>query len=487
MGKESFALEPGMELGNMSDPRSSALTAPVVPTFFSYAAASTVGLLAITTMNVVDGAFVGNYVGASALAAIALLIPYFTVVVALALMLAIGGSVTAGMHASGGDEERASSVFTQTLLATAFLSTVLAVLSLAFEEVLLRWLHVPAALAPVVQEYLSIIRWVLIVQLTTMVLYYFVRADDHPFLAAASLVLASLTNIALDAVFVVYLDLGIRGSAYGTALAQLVQIGILWTYFWSGRRSLRFVSLHANLADLFRAAYSGVSEFINEVSGGLLVWLVTDRLLVRMGVDGVAAYGIVNFTLFTSLMLSYGLGDAVHLLVSQNFGAGNRLRIEGITKSAFGCALGLGVCLALSLATLSETVVGWFLSAEDEGVVRSAAALATVLWPVFLVNTSNVVFCCYFTAIQKPTASATVALLRGIVLPGAFLLALDAVQARTSWGAVLPPATPLVALPLAEWVAFGVGLFLYRRHRPRALQVPYALEHEGPGPLLQIS
>src|SRR5688572_26740781 len=117
----------------MNELQSRALNAPVVPTFLSYAAASTVGLLAITTMNVVDGAFVGNYVGADALAAIALLIPYFTVVVAVALMLAIGGSVTAGMYVAGGDEKRASSILGQTLLTTVALSTVLAVLSLLFE------------------------------------------------------------------------------------------------------------------------------------------------------------------------------------------------------------------------------------------------------------------------------------------------------------------------------------------------------------------
>ena len=105
------AHESGSGSRAMSDHHSHALTAPVVPTFFSYAALSMVGLLAITTMNVVDGAFVGNYVGGDALAAIALLIPYFTVVVAVTLMLAIGGSVTAGVYFAGGDEVRASSIF----------------------------------------------------------------------------------------------------------------------------------------------------------------------------------------------------------------------------------------------------------------------------------------------------------------------------------------------------------------------------------------
>ncbi len=471
----------------MSDLHSRALTGRVLPTFFSYSAASMVGLVAITTMNVVDGAFVGNYVGGDALAAIALLIPYFTVVFAVALMLAIGGSVTAGVYLAGGDEERACSIFGQTLLATVLASMAFAVLCLVFEEALFRWLHVPLELASLVQEYLSVIRWVLVVQLTTMVLYYFVRADDHPFLAAASLVAASLTNIVFDAIFVAHLDMGIRGSAYGTALAQLVQVGFLATYFRSGRRSLRVLLRGAHRAEFFRAAYAGVSEFINEISSGLLIWLVTERLLERMGVAGVAAYGIVNFTVFMGLMLSYGFGDAVHLLVSQSLGAGNRHRIEGFTRIAFTCSLGLGLGLGLSLSVFRETIVRWFLSAEDEEVARSAATLAAVLWPVFIVNTSNVIFCCYFTAIQKPNASAAVALLRGLMLPASFLLMHDAARATTSWGAGLPPESVLVALPLTEWIAFGVGFFLFQERRPRNLQIPARRDNDDASPVLQLS
>ena len=68
---------------------SAAQTGPVLRTFFYYMLASMLGLIAITTTSVVDGMFVGNYVGGEALAAVTLLLPCFTILYAVALALAI--------------------------------------------------------------------------------------------------------------------------------------------------------------------------------------------------------------------------------------------------------------------------------------------------------------------------------------------------------------------------------------------------------------
>lgn len=60
------------------------LSGPHWPVFFRYALPSVAGLLALTTANIVDGIFIGNYAGADALAALNLLIPYFTFLFGLA-------------------------------------------------------------------------------------------------------------------------------------------------------------------------------------------------------------------------------------------------------------------------------------------------------------------------------------------------------------------------------------------------------------------
>jgi putative MATE family efflux protein len=462
----------------MSSHPNRALTGPVVSTFFYYATASMLGLIAITTTSLVDGAFVGNYVGSDALAAVSLLIPCMTVLYAVALMFAIGGSVGAGKYIGEGDDAGADDVFSQTLLATLVLSTLFAVASVWFEQPLYRLLGVPAHLEPMVAQYFGVIRWVLIVQLTTMVLYYFVRADEHPALATTALVVGSASNVAFNALFVIKLELGLIGSAYGTAASQLIQCALLCSYFFSKSRSLHFVFRQTQWSKLARAAYNGVSELINELSVGVIMWLVNVLLLARLGVDGVAAFSVVNYYVFLSLMMSYGVADALHLLVSQNFGAGNRQRIRHFTSISIACSLTLGVVLATVLVVFRRTVIGWFLTSEDAAIAQHAAQLVLVIWPLFVVNATNVILGCYLTAIHQPTSSATIALLRGLVLPAGLLLSLSLLDERTGWSF-------LSALPLAEWLTFAVGLVLCHRHRPAALELQLTPRASDPTLVLQ--
>lgn len=455
----------------MSNPNNRPLSGPVVPTFFYYAIASMVGLVAITTTSLVDGAFVGNYVGSNALASVALLVPCFTVLFAVALMFAIGGSVGAGKYIGEGDDAGANDVFSQTLLATIAFSTLFALASYWLEQPLFRLLNVPENLEPLVAEYFGVIRWVLVLQLVTMVLYYFVRADEHPLLATAALVIGSASNVGFDALFVVHFKMGLSGSAYGTAVSQVIQGGVLCSYFFSKSRSLRFVVRQTDWTKLARSAYGGVSELVNEISVGVIMWLVNVLLLARLGVDGVAAFSVVNYYIFLSLMLSYGVGDALHLLVSQNFGAGNRQRIRQFAAIALACSLTLGVVLAGVIVIWRYSVIGWFLTNEDVVIAEHAAQLVFVIWPLFVVNVTNVILSCYLTAIHQPTASASVAILRGLVLPAFLLLALEALQGRSLWLAEQSRWSFLVALPMAEWLTFAVGIFLCHRHRPAALDI----------------
>ena len=92
------------------------LAGPTIPTFFYYVIPSMIGLLSLTTASLVDGIFVGNIVGSDALAAVSLLLPYLTFLIAISLMLAIGGAVTAGKYLGEGNTAAASGIMSKTLI-----------------------------------------------------------------------------------------------------------------------------------------------------------------------------------------------------------------------------------------------------------------------------------------------------------------------------------------------------------------------------------
>ena len=435
-------------------PERSVLEGPVLGTFVSYAVPSLIGLVAISTASIVDGMFVSRFVGADALAAVNLLLPYFTLLFGVALMLAMGGSVRAGHSLGAGDVEAASAMFSKSLIAVTLISSCAAIVSHLHDEVLFRLLGAPSSLFPVMREYFRVISPALVVQLTTLVVYYFVRLDGRPVLATSAVVSGALVNIALNAWFVGHWGWGVRGAAYATALAQLLQLAVLLSHFRSGKARLRFRARHESWRDLRGSALSGASELVNEVSVGVVALLLNWLMVSRVGVHGVAAFTVVNYATFASLMVYYGAADALHLVVSQNLGAGNVQRARAFLRCALLCVAAVGVLLAGSLLTFGPSWVRLFVTGARREVFEQALALLHVMWPLLLVNGANVVFTVYLAASHRPAAASLLALSRSLVLPAAFLLGI----------AFLFPSRPFVlALPLAEGVTFLFGIALLMR------------------------
>ena len=82
----------------------------------------------------VDGLFIGNYVGVTALAAVNLIIPISTLLFGVGMMLSIGGSVRAGKYLGEHDHPAASAIFSKTLVCMALYGVAAISLALAFEE-----------------------------------------------------------------------------------------------------------------------------------------------------------------------------------------------------------------------------------------------------------------------------------------------------------------------------------------------------------------
>jgi Na+-driven multidrug efflux pump len=127
------------------------------------------------------------------------------------------------------------------------------------------------------------------------------------------------------------------------------------------------------------------------------------------------------------------------------------------------------------------------LTSEDGAVAEQAARVVLVIWPLFVVNATNVILSCYLTAIHQPGPSTVIAVLRGLVLPASLLMALHALQDRSPWLAGLSSWSFLAALPLAEWLTFGVGLCLCHRYRPAALEILPASDSDRGALAMQAS
>ncbi len=441
---------------------SKVLEGPIVSTFFRYLIPSLVGLLALTSANIVDGIFIGNYVGVEALASVNLIVPIMSLLFGVGLMLSIGGSVRGGKYLGEKDAAAASAIFSKTMIAVALYGVSTIGLGLVFERSLFAALGATEEVVPLMSRYYRIIMPFLFAHLVTIVLYFFLRLDNSPKLSAFALVFGSAVNIALDYVFIARLDWGIAGAGYATGISQTVAMLVLMSYFLRKRRQFRFRLFQRDWLEVFKAGYNGLSEFVGEISQGLVALLFNWMLITRVGVEGVAAITVVNYLLMIGFMVFFSIGDTSQVMVSQNYGARNYFRIRKFISIAESLVLLVSLACVVMILVKGESLVALFLE-EDmaaESLELSMQFLGYI-WPAYLVLGTNVLISSYLTAVHLPLQSGIVAVSRSLLLPGTFLLL---------FYKVLEGDRFVMAIPVAEGIALVIAGYLFVRNRPSRLR-----------------
>lgn len=435
-----------------------ALEGPIVSTFFRYLIPSLVGLIAMTSASLVDGIFIGNYVGVTALAAINLIIPILTLLTGVGIMMSIGGSVRGGKYLGESNTPAASAIFSKTLIVLALYGVAVLLLGFVFKEDLFTGLGASKELFPIMSEYYLVILPFLFVQLILVAMYFFIRLDDFPRLAAIALAVGALVNISLDYLFITVFEWGLAGAAFATGLSQVCSLLVMTIYFFSSARTLQFSLFQKNWREVFQAAYNGLSEFINEISGAIIAFICNWMLIQRVGIDGVAAITVVNYLLLLGFMMFFAISDSVQVMISQNFGAGNYERIRGFLQTSSLAIATLSLIFIAVLTSASEPLIYLFVDDQDSSeMVVLAKELVTYVWPLFLFSGFNMLISGYLTAIHLPFQSGAIALCRSLILPAGLLIAFYYLLANHLF---------ILALPVAEALTFILALLIFLRHRP---------------------
>ncbi|MBL4942308.1 MAG: MATE family efflux transporter [Colwellia sp.] len=425
--------------------------------FFQYALPSVLGMLAISSATVVDGFFVGNYVGASAIAAVNFTMPIFALLFGLALMLGIGSSVVSGKLLAEGKYNLASEMFSKTLIIVTLLSLLMAtIIYFSYDVVLTAFgaennLHRDSA--TYILTFLPFIPFLMI----GLVLDYFVKVDSRPGLAFGALFLSASVNVLLDWFLIVYLKQGLVGAAIATGISQLVLIVVLLPHFFSPAATIKFIKPKGSWSKCLKSASNGASEFVNEASVGITALIFNYIMLQSFGVDGVAAYAVVSYLIWFSIMVSFGISDSLQPLISKNFGAKRPDRIKDFIRNAIISVLVIGIILSAITISSPEVLADFFLESKDITTIEMVLNFAAVIWPLFIISGINLVISAYFTAIHKPLPSIIIALARSLLFPILFIYLLP--HFFGSIGIYL-------ALPIAELFTMFIAITLYYRLPP---------------------
>ena len=417
-----------------------------------YSIPAIIAMVLTSLITVVDGYFIGNYVGEQGIAAVNLGLPVIYLFLSVGLMVSVGGVAIAGMALGAGDMEACGQVFRQTIVTTVVAAVMTGLLVALFFEPVLDVLGAKGLVREYFRTYYGILLLELVVMVVNSSFGMFIRGEGDPQYYMKVNVVSVLTNIALDYIFAAVLRAGIAGIASASLISALVSLGLILYFFLRKAKVYRLGRFSFSPDVLRRTLFNGSSEFIGEMSTGIAMFAYNYVIMRRIGVSGVTAFTIVGYVSYVFGMIVIGFGQGASPLVSFSYGAGEHGLAGRLRRRTNGMVCAIGAAVFVVMGLLSEWYSGLFVKNDAiRGMVQSGVMIFMVS---FFFSGINAVASFYFTSIGKSLESAVISLSRGLVVLLACIFVLPAYLGMTGvW----------LAAPVTEFVTICISGMLVRR------------------------
>ena len=389
----------------------------IYKTFLKFSLPNMVGIMAMSSVTLVDAYFVSQYVSPVAFAAVNIIMPLITIVFGIAIMFTIGAAVLAGTYLGEQKIVKARAVFTKVMITISSISLFFSIVCYFFSYDVARLLHANDEIMVYAKPYLEMVSIFFLFQALEYSLSVMIRTDGNPYLASVAVLTGAILNFILDYIFIVKMNMGIEGAALGTGLSFMVSTFILLFHFILKKGNLKLTKYIGKWEEIFFAAYNGSSELFSEASVAIVAYLFNKIMVESLGTYGVEAFAVINISLWAVNMLCYAIGDSLVPLLSINYGAGHFDRIKKILTLSRISVLFIGGLAFLLFTFIPEIIVSLLLDKKNKEAFEIALVFADYTKYAFLFLGLNIVFSSSFTAIQKPFHSIVVAALRGLILP----------------------------------------------------------------------
>lgn len=382
--------------------------------FRKFAIPGVIGLLFLGLQTIIDGIVLGNFVGANALASVSLILPCYSFMVAVAVVIGVGCQTLVSIRLGQQDTPAANNALTSGFIFLAGFSILVSTIIYLSAPYLAGLFGANEVLLPGAVSYIrSLVPFFPL--LTTMFFCdYMLKATGHPLYSMVVMSSTVIINIGLDLLFVVVWDMGIAGAGLATgiaftigAIASLPMIFGRWNKIslLSGRFSRKLV---------WQMTYNGSSEGLSEFSSGISVLLFNIAIMRYAGESGVAAFTAIQYVFFIGVTIFLGISDGIIPIISYNYGANQWDRIKKTLTLAFKTNFIIGFLLFSLLFFFGEQVISLFFKSSEQEVIKMAAYGTSIYAFAFLLNGINILSASYFTAMANARISIIISLSRGL-------------------------------------------------------------------------
>ncbi|EKO3549999.1 MATE family efflux transporter [Vibrio fluvialis] len=354
--------------------------------FLRYAIPTVAAMLVNGLYQVVDGIFIGHYVGAEGLAGINVAWPVIGTILGMGMLVGVGTGALASIKQGEKDLHSAKRILATGLLTLVMLAPIVATILWFFADDFLRWQGAQGRTFELGMQYLQILIIGCVFTLGSIAMPFLLRNDDSPNLATLLMVVGALCNIVLDYVLIAWLQWELTGAAIATAISQLIVTGLGFSYFFSKRAKLRLTRacLSMEWRYLPKIFAIGVSSFFMYAYGSTMVALHNSLIIQYGNAVMVGAYAILGYIVTVYYLTVEGIANGMQPLASFNHGARQYGNIRRLLKVAMSIAVLGGVVFVLMINLFPEQVIGIFNSNDPRLMEGAVFALKLHMFALFL-------------------------------------------------------------------------------------------------------
>jgi putative MATE family efflux protein len=380
-----------------------------------YALPSIVSHIIASIYNIVDRVFLGQCVGALAIAGLAITMPIMNIIHAFGSLVGAGSAARMSIILGKKDYNWAEKILGNSMLLTFLFGFLFVTGGYVFMDRILTMFGASSETIGYAREYMDIVLPGMFMTTLSFNLTGLIRATGYPKKSMWIMAGGAILNIFLDALFIYVLDWGIAGAAWATTISMSFT-GILAVWHFVQKSSFIRFRRHAwrPKGYIFRNILMiGLSPFSMNLAASAVVALLNNQLLRYGGDLAVGAYGLCNTFGSFSVMLILGLCQGMQPIAGYNYGAGHPLRLKEVYTLTMKTNVLIGFVGAVLALTLPHALLRIFTKEEELIQIGiPAMRFMMVMFPLvgFTITNSN-----FFQSIDKPWIAIVTSLSRQVL------------------------------------------------------------------------
>lgn len=375
-----------------------------------------IGVFVNALYNIVDRIFIGQGVGAEALSGISVIFPIMLIMMAFGMLIGIGTGVFVSINLGKKDIKKAEETLGTGFLLMLVVSAIIMLVIYLLKEPILNSFGSTRETFEYANDYLNIIIGGVAFMVVGFSLNNVIRSEGNAKIAMISMILSSVSNVILDAVFIYGLDMGVKGAAYATIISMFILMIWVLSHFRSKRSVIKLhrKNIKINWQIVTEIVSIGMAPFSMQIASSFVQGLLNKKLIIYGGDLAVGAMGIINSVLTLIVMAIVAINMASQPIIGFNFGAKSVQRVKDALRIAIISASLIAVGAFVFIEAIPGVIVKMFNNDSEKLYEIAVNGLRIVILALPIVG-FQVVASNFFQSVGKAKLAMFATLFRQVI------------------------------------------------------------------------